>query len=283
MLHQNLLRFDTLSNSDPFHFLVSDPGFSSSVVFFLALLFLKGNAMASSPSLTTITLHEPVFQQFLYDVHHSYLLLHRAMSLLPPTMIPDIEPTPLPSIGVWNQPPDLLPEYSDATNAFIDGAPLPSPDLEAEDSFMQELVNYNLPRPHQHVEAPVPDSIPAPPEFSMASSTRSKKRQAKATPKAPGKRQCKSSLSPAPSPSSPSIWTDEDKKLLRALKADEKSRFSWKLVAGKLGKPELTRCLSDLEQDQEPIGLTLILQIFLPGLRQPLMKKVHYLRIVILP
>ena len=196
--------------------------------------------MASSPSLTTIPLHEPVFQQFLYDVHHSYLLLHRAMSLLPPTMIPDIEPTHAQhwrmESASWSTIPDL--DYSDETNAFIDGAPLPSPDLETEDSFMQELVNYNLPRPHQHVEAPVPDSIPAPPEFSMASSTRSKKRHAKATPKAPGKRQRKSSLSPAPSPSSPSIWTDEDKKLLRALKADEKSRFSWKVVAGKLGKPE---------------------------------------------
>ena len=81
--------------------------------------------MASSPSLTTIPLHEPVFQQFLHDVHHAYLPLHRAMSLLPPTMIPDIEPTPLPNTGVWNQPQDLLPEYSDATNAFIDGAPGP--------------------------------------------------------------------------------------------------------------------------------------------------------------
>jgi hypothetical protein len=75
---------------------------------------------------------------------------------------------------------------------------------------MQELVNYNLPPPHQHVEAPVPESIPAPPKFSTASPTPSKKPQAKATPKAPGKRRRKASLSPAPSPSSPPIWTDED-------------------------------------------------------------------------
>ena len=54
------------------------------------------------------------------NVHHAYLLLHRAMSLLPPTMIPDIEPTPLPSTGVWNQPTGFLPDldYSDETNAF---------------------------------------------------------------------------------------------------------------------------------------------------------------------
>ena len=74
------------------------------------------DAMASSSSLTTIPLHEPVFQQFFHDVHHAYLL-HRAMSLLPPTLIPNIEPTPLPSTGVWNQPPGLLPDldYSDET------------------------------------------------------------------------------------------------------------------------------------------------------------------------
>jgi hypothetical protein len=87
--------------------------------------------MASSSSLTTIPLHEPVFQQFLHDVHHAYLLLHRAMSLLPPTLIPNIEPTPLPSTGVWDQPPGFSPEpgYSDETNAYIDAAPLPPPDL----------------------------------------------------------------------------------------------------------------------------------------------------------
>ena len=137
--------------------------------------------MASSTSLTTIPLHEPVFQQFLHDVHHAYLLLHRAMSLLPPTMIPDIEPTPLPSTGVWNQPDGLQPEYSDATNAFIDGAPFPSPNAEDEDNHMADLVKYNLPQPHQHVDAPSPDAIPDPPRLSTTVATPAKKRKAKAT------------------------------------------------------------------------------------------------------
>ena len=77
--------------------------------------------MAASSSLTTIPLHEPVFQQFLHDVHHAYLLLHRAMAPLPPTLIPNMEPTPLPSTGVWEQPCGLVPEgeFSDATNAFF--------------------------------------------------------------------------------------------------------------------------------------------------------------------
>ena len=157
--------------------------------------------MASSTSLTTIPLHEPVFQQFLYDVHHAYLLLHRAMSLLPPTMIPDIEPTPLPSTGVWNQPEELQPEYSDATNAFIDGAPFPSPITEDEDNHMAELVTYNLPRPHQHVEAPIPNAIPDPSKLSTIAATPSKKPKAKATPKAPAKRRRNSTRSPSCSPS----------------------------------------------------------------------------------
>ena len=40
-----------------------------------------------------------------------------------PTLIPNIEPTSLPSTSVWNQPPGFLPDldYSDETNAFIDG------------------------------------------------------------------------------------------------------------------------------------------------------------------
>ena len=40
-------------------------------------------AMASSSPTTSIPIQEPVFLQFLHDVHHAYLLLHRAMALLP--------------------------------------------------------------------------------------------------------------------------------------------------------------------------------------------------------
>jgi hypothetical protein len=40
------------------------------------------------------------------------------------------------------------------------------------------------------------------------------------------------------STSPPPVWTDEDKKLLRKLKSDEKARYSWKVIAGKLDKPE---------------------------------------------
>ena len=79
-------------------------------------------AMASSTTTTSIPLQEPVFRQSLHDVHHAYLLLHRAMALLPPTMIPNMEPTPLPSTGIWDQPEGLQPEFFAAANVFIDRA-----------------------------------------------------------------------------------------------------------------------------------------------------------------
>ena len=68
-----------------------------------------------------------------------------------PHSFPNIEPTPLPSTDVWNQPDGLRPHYSDQTNAFIDNAPIPSPDLEEEETLMDELVETHLPEPHQHV------------------------------------------------------------------------------------------------------------------------------------
>ena len=102
--------------------------------------------MASSSPTTSIPIQEPVFLQFLHDVHHAYLLLHRAMALLPPTLIPNIEPTPLPSTDVWHQPDGLRPHYSERTNAFIDAVHIPSPDLAEEETLMDELVEPNLPR-----------------------------------------------------------------------------------------------------------------------------------------
>ena len=97
--------------------------------------------MASSSPTTSIPIQEPVFLQFLHDVHHAYLLLHRAMALLPPTLIPNIEPTPLPSTDVWNQPDGLRPHYSERTNAFIDAVHVPSPDLAEEEALMDEWWN----------------------------------------------------------------------------------------------------------------------------------------------
>ena len=161
------------------------------------------------------------------------------MALLPPTMIPDIEPTPLPSTGIWNQPEGLLPEYSDDTNAFIDSVHLPSPDLEAEENLMDDLMQYNLPRPHQHLAAPPPDARPEPSKLSATATTPAKRKQkAKATPKAPAKRRRLATRSPSCSPSPLPTWTNDEKQKLRTLKSDEKSRFSWRVISNKKGKSE---------------------------------------------
>ena len=196
-------------------------------------------AMASSSPTTSIPIQEPVFLQFLHDVHHAYLLLHRAMALLPPTLIPNIEPTPLPSTDVWNQPEGLRPNYSDQTNAFIDAVHVPSPDITEEEALMDELLEPNLPEPHQHVAAPPPDTLPDPSKLSTTASTPPKRKQkAKATPKAPAKRRRLPEQSRSRSSSPLSTWTFEDKQKLRTLKSDEKSRFSWRVISTKMGKSE---------------------------------------------
>ena len=194
-------------------------------------------AMASSPSTTSIPLQEPVFRHFLHDVHHAYLLLHRAMALLPPTMIPNIEPTPLPSTGVWNQPEGLQPAYSESTNAFIDDVNFPPPDLEEEEAFMDDLMQYNLPQPHQHVAAPPPDALPDPSKLSSTAATPTKRKQkAKATPKAPAKRRRTLNTFAL---TKPFDYLDYGRKQkLRTLKSDEKSRFSWRVISTKMGKTE---------------------------------------------
>ena len=206
---------------------------------FTLLELVRPRAMASSSPATSIPLQEPVFLQFLHDVHHAYLLLHRAMALLPPTLIPNIEPTPLPSTEVWNQPEGLRPDYSDSTNAFIDAVHFPPPDLDEEEALMDDLLQPNLPEPHQHVAAPPPDALPDPSKLSATASTPPKRKQkAKATPKAPAKRRRIQDQSRSRPPSPLTTWTAEEKQKLRTLKSDERSRFSWRVISTKMGKTE---------------------------------------------
>ena len=207
--------------------------------FLYILAHIRRVVMASSSPTTSIPIQEPVFLQFLHDVHHAYLLLHRAMALLPPTLIPNIEPTPLPSTDVWNQPDGLRPHYSDRTNAFIDTADIPSPDLAEEEALMDELLETHLPEPHHHVAAPSPEVLPASSKLSTTTpSPPNRKHKAKAVPKAPAKRRRRHDKSRSRSSSPLSFWSFEDKQKLRTLKADEKSRFSWRVISTKMGKSE---------------------------------------------
>ena len=144
-----------------------------------------------------------------------------------------------PSTDVWNQPEGLRPDYSDATNAFIDAVHLFPPDLAEEEALMDELLEPNLPEPHQHVAAPPPDTLPDPSKLSTTASTPPKRKQkAKATPKAPVKRRRHHEQSRSRSSSPLTTWTADEKQKLRTLKSDEKSRFSWRVISTKMGKTE---------------------------------------------
>ena len=104
---------------------------------------------------------------------------------------------------------------------------------------MDELVETHLPEPHHHVAAPSPDVLPAPSKLSTRTpSPPNRKQKAKSAPKAPAKRRRRRDQSRSRSSSPLSLWTFEDKQKLRTLKADEKSRFSWKVIATKMGKSE---------------------------------------------
>ena len=168
------------------------------------------------------------------------------MALLPPTMIPNMEPAALPSTGVCDQPEGLLPHYSAHTNAYVDNffdtfgdeIPIASP-ANAEDNDKQEDQVYStLPEPHIHVAAPDPTEVPDTCRFSHQDKTPAKRPKPKTTPKAPAKRQRRMEKTPPRSPSPTSTWTLDEKKKLRLLKADERSRYSWKAIASKLGKTE---------------------------------------------
>ena len=217
--------------------------------------------MASSSANTSIPLHELIFHQFLHDVHHAYLLLHRAMALLPPTMIPNMGLEALPSTGVWDQPEGLLPQFSAHTDAFVDNffdtygheIPIASP-TRAEDRDQQDdQVDFMLPEPHMHVSAPDPAEVPDTCRFSHLDKTPAKRPKPKTTPKAPAKRQRRREKTPPRSPSPTSTWTLADKKKLRLLKEDDRSRYSWKVIASKLGRtaPDVKQMWESIKDDPE--------------------------------
>ena len=77
-------------------------------------------------------LNSRAFRYFLHDVHHAYLLLHRAMQTLPPTSIPNLEPMPHPSDGQFDQPPALQPMEDQGEESAPPSPPLQQSPVEVE-------------------------------------------------------------------------------------------------------------------------------------------------------
>ena len=173
-------------------------------------------------------LGDRTFRLLLHDLHHAYLLLHRAFLQLPPTLIPDLEPMPHPCHEDLHQPAGLQP-YDSAPPDSAD-IEIPS-DTETDKELFQIATDKPLPHraprakfpsPVWHLPAPEEGHIPLP--SSLQTSTlradpptktkRPRKSQTSATDKQP--LPSKPSRSRAPL-TSPRPWTGEDKATLRAL------------------------------------------------------------------
>ena len=108
---------------------------------------------------STPQLDARAFRLFLHDVHHAYLLLHRAFLQLPPKNIPTLEPMPLPCHEDLNQPPHLQPFT--ATSPPHSDIDIPSDQEEGNDLF--ELAT-DQPLPHLAPQAKFPSPVRHVPE-----------------------------------------------------------------------------------------------------------------------
>ena len=92
-------------------------------------------------------LNSRAFRCFLHDVHHAYLLLHRAMQTIPPTMVPDLEPMPLPSQGLPNQYTHFLPEEHPEGDNHSEPHVEPASPVDVDDSASEALYQAILNQP----------------------------------------------------------------------------------------------------------------------------------------
>ena len=116
----------------------------------------------------TPRLDDRTFRLFLNDLHHAYLLLHRAFLQLPPARISNLEPMPHPCHEDLHQPAGLQP-YDPAPPDSVD-IKIPT-DTEAEEELFQIATDQplphrapsaNFPSPVRHLPAPEEDHIPLP-------------------------------------------------------------------------------------------------------------------------
>ena len=195
-------------------------------------------------------LNSRAFRYFLHDVHHAYLLLHRAMQTLPPTSIPDLEPMPHPSEGLFDQHPELQPMAENGDEAGLPSSAFPHSPVEVEDSASERFFHaimaqdfddddstarpptifQPLPRPVRHVAAPEPHELPQPKPKTAVKKPAKRPRTKRSTVD-------KSPLSPDHSEAA-SPWTPEEIAILKELKTNQKQRPSWKAVAERLKRSE---------------------------------------------
>lgn len=192
----------------------------------------------------TPRLNDCTFAAFLHDVHHAYLLLHRALKSIPPTVIPDLEPMPGPCLDDMDQPDPLRP--------VTISSPVPSPtDEEAENDMFNLVAGQDLPHrvasakvppPVRHLAAPDPSDLPlastglskSPIRSPPAAPPRRRRSTGSKIDKAAAARDISRSRSPSRMTARP--WGSDETQKLRALKEDNKARHSWKTVAGKLAR-----------------------------------------------
>ena len=200
--------------------------------------------------MSVMHLNSRSFRYFLHDVHHAYLLLHRALQTLPPTAIPDLEPMPHPSKGLFDQHPDLQPMDEQGEEVAPPLSALTHSPVEVDDSNSERFFNtimtqesddadltaqpstsfQPLPRPVRRITAPEPHELPQP----------KPKTAVKKPPKRPRAKRSNIDKSPSlPEHSEAAApWTSEELALLKELKNNQRQRPSWKTVADRLKRSE---------------------------------------------
>ena len=200
--------------------------------------------------MSVMHLNSRSFRYFLHDVHHAYLLLHRALQTLPPTSIPDLEPMPHPSEGLFDQHPDLQPMDEQGEEVAPPLSALTHSPVEVDDSNSERFFNtimtqesddadltaqpstsfQPLPRPVRRITAPEPHELPQP----------KPKTAVKKPPKRPRAKRSNIDKSPSlPEHSEAAApWTSEELALLKELKNNQRQRPSWKTVADRLKRSE---------------------------------------------
>lgn len=120
---------------------------------------------------STPRLDDRTFRHCLHDVHHAYLLLHRAFQQIPPTTIPNLEPMPVPCLDDLNQPEPLMPVTIPSPDPSPTDIRVPSDNEEDDNELFRTVADQDLPYRAasakvpplvRHLMAPAPDAVPLP-------------------------------------------------------------------------------------------------------------------------